>query len=96
MHESKRSGIKNSSGVRMDKVYNMCCSDNVDKIYKHHDRRGYGRHVCVCEKWQYELTLSAMDLTNRRDEKWESEKKQRKSTALDNFSRCFEQRWRFT
>lgn len=96
MHESKRSGIKNSSGVRMDKVYNMCCSDNVDKIYKHHDRRGYGRHVCMCEKRQYELTLSAMDLTNRRDEKWESEKKQRKSTALDNFSRCFEQRWRFT
>lgn len=90
MHESKRrGGIKKGSGVRMDKLYNMCCSDNVDKIYKHHDRSGCGRHVCVCEKRQYELTLSAMDLINRRDEKWESKKKQRKSTALDNFFSMF-------
>lgn len=31
----------------MDKVYNMCCSDNVDKIYKHHDKSRYGR-ACMC------------------------------------------------
>lgn len=41
----------------MDKVYNMCCSDNVDKIYKHHDKSRYGRHVCAYEKRQYGLTL---------------------------------------
>lgn len=81
----------------MDKVYNMCCSDNVDKIYKHHDKSWYGRHVGVCEKREYELTLWTTDPVNRRDERdGKMKREQRKSTTLDNFFSMSDERWRFT
>lgn len=58
-------------------------------------------HVCAYEKRQYELTLSATDPVNRRDEKdgkvkRNSENQQRTLLRFDNFFSMLEKRWRFT